>query len=270
MLHELTLAGERFAVRDEGRGPPLLLVHGFPFDRTMWDAVLPALTPHARVLAPDLRGFGRSVVSDGSVSMARMADDLAAVLDALHVTDPLIYVGFSMGGYVGWPFLERHGRRVSALAAVDTRAAADTPEAAAGRLTMADRVLAAGSAVAADAMLPRLLAPDRARRDPDLVRRVRELMLRADPRGIAAAQRGMAARPDSRALLATLRLPTLMICGEHDVISTRDEMRALAATVPGSRFVEVRDAGHLTPVEQPGAVSGAILEFVASGRPPAH
>jgi len=100
VLHELTLAGERFAVRDEGRGPPLLLVHGFPFDRTMWDAVLPALTPHARVLAPDLRGFGRSVVSDGSVSMARMADDLAAVLDALHVTDPLIYVGFSVVGDV--------------------------------------------------------------------------------------------------------------------------------------------------------------------------
>ena len=270
MLHELTLAGERFAIRDEGRGPPLLLVHGFPFDRTMWDAVLPALTPHARVLAPDLRGFGGSVVSDGSVSMARMADDLAAILDAVHVTEPLTYVGFSMGGYVGWPFLERHGRRLAALVAVDTRAVNDTPDGAAGRLAMAERVVKEGSAVAADAMLPRLLAPDRARRDPDLVRRVRELMLRADPRGIAAAQRGMAARPDSRGLLAGLRLPTLVICGEHDVIATRDEMRALAAAVPGSRFVEVRDAGHLTPVEQPGAVSAAILELLASRRPPAH
>ena len=269
MLHELTLAGERFAVRDEGRGPPLLLVHGFPFDRTMWDVVLPALAPHARVLAPDLRGFGGSVVSEGSVTMARMADDLAAVLDALHVTEPLVYVGFSMGGYVGWPFLERHGRRVSALVAVDTRAAADTPEAAAGRLAMAERVLAEGSAVAADAMLPRLLAPDRARRDPDLLRRVRDLMLRADARGIAAAQRGMAARPDSRGQLAALRLPTLVMCGEHDVISTRDEMRALAAAVPGSRFVEVRDAGHLTPVEQPGAVSAALLEFLARRGQPA-
>src|SRR5262245_13578299 len=233
----------------------------------MWDAVVPALAPHARILAPDLRGFGGSVVSDGRVTMARMADDLAALLDALHVTEPLSYVGFSMGGYVGWPFLERHGRRLSALVAIDTRAAADTPEGAAGRLAMADRVLAEGSAVAADAMLPRLLAPDRARRDPDLVRRVRELMLRANPRGIAAAQRGMAARPDSRGLLATLRLPTLVICGEHDVISTRDEMRALAAAVPGSRFVEVRDAGHLTPVEQPAAVSAALLEFLGTKRP---
>jgi len=264
MTRVLTIDGERFALRDEGHGPPLLLVHGFPFDHAMWDEVLPALAPHARVIAPDLRGFGGSVVTDGTVSMARMADDLAALLEALEVREPVLYVGFSMGGYIGWPFVARHGRRLSGLVAVDTRAGADTPEGAAGRRTMADHVLREGSVVAADAMLPRLLSPDRARRDTELVRRVRDQMLRIDPRGIAAAQRGMAERPDSRPQLAGLALPTLVICGQHDAISTRDEMRGLAAAVPGSRFVEVQGAGHLTPLEDPGAVSAAILEFAAS------
>src|SRR5262249_54296053 len=108
VLRTVTVAGERFAVRDEGRGPPVLLVHGFPLDHGMWDAQVAALAPRQRVLAPDLRGFGRSVVTDGSVPMARMADDLAALLDALDVREPVVYVGFSMGGYVGWPFVERH------------------------------------------------------------------------------------------------------------------------------------------------------------------
>ena len=112
----------------QGRGLAVLLVHGFPLDHTMWDEQVEALAPRCRVLAPDLRGFGRSVVSDGTVTMARMADDLAALLDALEVREPLVYAGFSMGGYVGWPFLEKHGRRVRALVAVDTRASADTPE----------------------------------------------------------------------------------------------------------------------------------------------
>ncbi|MBM3985554.1 MAG: alpha/beta hydrolase, partial [Planctomycetes bacterium] len=124
MLHDLAVAGERFRVLDQGRGPPVLLVHGFPLDHAMWAAQVDALAPGHRVLAPDLRGFGGSVVTPGTVTMGRMADDLAALLDALGVRERLVYVGFSMGGYVGWPFAARHGRRLAGLVAVDTRAVA--------------------------------------------------------------------------------------------------------------------------------------------------
>jgi pimeloyl-ACP methyl ester carboxylesterase len=264
MLRSVSLSGEIFVVRDEGRGPPLLLVHGFPLDHTMWEAQIEALAPRFRVLAPDLRGFGRSAVTDGTVSMARMSDDLAAVLDALDVREPLVYAGFSMGGYVGWEFLARHGRRVRALAAVDTRASADTPEGADGRRKMADEVLAKGAAVAADAMVPKLLAAGRPDSDPELARHVREIILRNDPRGIAAAQRGMAERADWRAKLGELRLPFLVLAGQKDGLISTQEQREMAAAVPGARYVEIADAGHTPPMERPAAVNDALRSFLAS------
>ncbi len=262
MLRTVHVGGEPFAVRDEGRGPPVLLVHGFPLDHTMWDAQVEALSPRRRVLAPDLRGFGRSVVTDGTVTMTRLADDLAALLDALQVREPVVYVGFSLGGYAGWPFVERHGTRLAALVACDTRASADTPEAAAGRRAMADRVLAEGSVVAADAMVPKLLAAGRPERDPALARAVREVILRTDPRGIAAAQRGMAERAEWRPRLGEVRVPLLAIVGEKDVLTTPAEVREMAAAVAGARLVEVPGAGHTTPMEAPGAVSEALTEFL--------
>ena len=264
MLRTVTVAGESFAVRDEGRGPPVLLVHGFPLDHTLWAAQIDALAPRQRVLAPDLRGFGRSVVTDGTVTMTRMADDLAALLDALGVREPVVYAGFSMGGYVGWPFLERHGARVRALVAVDTRPGADTAEAAAGRRAMAEKVLKEGSAVAADAMLTKLLAAGRPERDPALAAAVRAIIVRTDSRGIAAAQRGMAERADWRGRLRELvRMPMLAIVGEQDVLTPPADARAMVAEVPGARLVEVKGAGHTTPMEQPAAVSAAMGEFLA-------
>ena len=265
-MKRVPVGSESFAVQDEGRGAPVLLVHGFPLDHTMWAAQVAALSPRHRVIAPDLRGFGASVVTSGTVTMARMADDLAALLDALGVSEPVTYVGFSMGGYVGWPFLRSQRRRVARLVLCDTRAVADTAEAAKGRLAMADKVEAEGAGVAAEAMLGKLLAPGRAERDPDLARRVRDVILKTDPRGIAAAQRGMAERTDARADLPLLGLPTLVIVGEHDAISTRGEMSALAAEVPGARLVEVPGAGHTTPMEDPAAVNAALLDFLAAAR----
>jgi pimeloyl-ACP methyl ester carboxylesterase len=262
----VTVAGESFTLRDEGRGPPVLLVHGFPLDHTMWAAQIEALAPRHRVLAPDLRGFGGSVVTDGTVTMARMADDLAGLLDALGVREPIVYVGFSMGGYVGWPFLDRHGRRVRALIGVDTRASADTPEGAAGRRAMAQKVLKEGAAVAADAMIPKLLAAGRPERDPELARRVREIILRNDPCGIAAAQLGMAERAEWRPRLAGIKLPMLALVGEHDVLTPPAEAREMVAAVPGARLIELPDAGHSSPMESPEAVSTALLEFLAAVR----
>jgi len=261
-MTSVVVGGESFALRDEGRGPAVLLVHGFPLDHTMWDAQIEALSSRHRVLAPDLRGFGGSVVTPGQVTMARMADDLAALLDALGVTEPVTYAGFSMGGYVGWPFLRQHRQRVARLVLCDTRAVADTLEAAQGRRAMADKVEAEGAAVAADAMLPKLLAPGRAERDPALAQRVRAMILATDPRGIAAAQRGMAERTDARPDLPLLGVPTLVIVGEHDAIATRGEMSALAAEIPGARLVEVRGAGHTSPMEEPAAVNAALLGFL--------
>jgi pimeloyl-ACP methyl ester carboxylesterase len=169
-----------------------------------------------------------------------------------------------MGGYVAWQFALRHRSRLARLILCDTKAMADTPEAAAGRLKTAERVMAEGAAVAADALIPKLFAPATFVQQPQLIEATRQVILRTKPEGIAAALRGMAQRPDITARLAEIDLPALAICGQHDGISPPAEMRQFAAQLPRARFVEIENAGHMSPLEQPTAVNAVIREFLMS------
>jgi pimeloyl-ACP methyl ester carboxylesterase len=251
-------------VVEAGAGPPLLLVHGFPLDHTMWQAQIEELARDHRVVAPDLRGFGGSDASGEIVSMEDFADDVAALLDARAVKEPVVFCGLSMGGYIAWQFFLRHRARLRALILCDTRAAADTPAAAEARRVNAQRVLSEGVAFLAGAMLEKLFAAETRRRRPDIVDATRQVMLAASPPGVAAALRGMAARPDVSAWLPQLDLPALVVCGQDDAISTVEEMRGIAERLPQARFVEVAGAGHMSPVEQPQAVNEAIRQFLAT------
>lgn len=250
-------------VHDAGQGPPLLFVHGFPLSHAMWAGQLGPLAASHRVIAPDLRGFGASDVTPGVVSMDRLADDLAALLDALQVREPVVFVGLSMGGYVGWSFVRRHAARLAALVLCDTRAAADAPEAQAQRRKMARHVLEHGTAALAEAMLPRLVSPATAAARPELVELLRGMIAAAPPAGVAAAQEGMAAREDATALLPSIGVPTLLVVGSEDVISPAAEMAAMAERVPGARLVVVPGAGHMAPLEAPATVNAALAEFLA-------
>jgi pimeloyl-ACP methyl ester carboxylesterase len=250
-------------VEQRGRGAPLLLVHGFPLDHSMWRHQLDAFGARFHVIAPDLRGFGQSdATPPGTVTMAQLADDLAGLLDALGITQPVTFCALSMGGYVAFPFVCRHAKRLDKLILCDTRAVADTAEAAQNRRAFADRVLAEGSAVAADAMLPKLFAPLTAEKQPEVVEQTRQVMLRANPIGVAAALEAMAVREDSTGLLPTIQVPALLLCGEHDGISTPDEMRGMAQAIPAARFEEIPGAGHMAPLEAPGPVNRAIAQFL--------
>ncbi len=247
---------------DRGSGQPLLLVHGFPLDHSMWRGQLAALSEKYRVIAPDLRGFGASSVTPGTVTMEQFADDLAGLLDALAIAEPVVLCGLSMGGYVAWQFALRHRTRLAKLILCDTRAIADTREAAEGRHKTADKVLAEGASVVADAMLPKLFANQTVTKHPALIAETKEVMLKTSPVGIAAALRGMAQRPDVTGRLPEFDLPTLVICGQHDVISPPDEMREIAAKLPQAQFVEIAAADHMAPLEQPAAVNEAMRAFV--------
>ncbi|MBI1314692.1 alpha/beta fold hydrolase [bacterium] len=251
---------------DAGGGPPILFVHGFPLDHSMWRQQLDVFAASYRVMAPDLRGFGQSGATGGTVLMEQFADDLAAMLDALSVTEPVVFCGLSMGGYVGWQFFKRHRSRVRALIQCDTRAIADTPEGVANREKLARLVLENGTEPVAAAMLPNLFAAATTPIRQAVIEETRQAMLRTNPEGIAAASLGMAARPDVAAELATIDVPTLLIVGEHDRISTVDEMRSIATRIPGSVLSVIPDAGHMSPLENPDAVNKAIAEFMATIR----
>jgi pimeloyl-ACP methyl ester carboxylesterase len=265
-MHRIQLPTAELAYLDRGSGPTILLVHGFPLDHTMWSAQIDGLAASYRVIAPDLRGFGQSSLGNADlhdgISMERYADDLAELLDALAIEEPVVLAGFSMGGYVAWQFVRQHSSRLWALIQCDTRAAADSDEARAGRLKMAENVAEWGSSRVADMMEPKLFAPQTFETKLAIVASVRRVMELTSPTAIAAAQRGMASRPDVSSLLSTISIPTLLIGGAHDAISPPDEMRSIAAAIPGAEFIEIPAAGHMTTMENPEAVNVAFAKFL--------
>lgn len=258
-----TVNGVELAFVDQGAGTPVLLVHGFPLDHTMWNAQIDALSKDCRVIAPDLRGFGQSGAGDGTVTIGQLADDLAALLDGLGIDQPIVLCGLSMGGYVAFQFWQKHGGRLAGLILCDTRAVTDTPEMAAGRLEMAERVLREGPAPLVEQMMPKLFAQTTAKDRPELVDSLHRVMMATDPSAIAATAGGMAQRPDMVARLAEIDCPTLVIVGEQDAISTPDEMREIARAIPRARFVEIPGSGHMSPMERPAEVNAAMLEFLS-------
>lgn len=250
--------GVELAVEVRGEGEPVLLVHGFPLSGRLWDATVDALCDRFRCIVPDLRGHGASQASEFA-SMARYADDLVELLDALGESRPAVVVGLSMGGYVTMELLRRHPDRVRALVLVDTRAAADAPEVAAGRRETAARVLREGTLVVADAMVDRLFASG----SPETLRRQwRDIMAATPPTGAAAALRAMAERPDSTVTLAEHALPALVVVGEEDAITPPEEAHRMCRIMPDAQLRVVHGAGHMTPVESPDRFAALMREFL--------
>jgi pimeloyl-ACP methyl ester carboxylesterase len=245
-----------------GDGTPVVLLHAFPLDSRMWLPQVEALGGY-QLIVPDLRGFGAA--REQAVEIAHMdllADDVAKLLDERNL-ERVVLCGQSMGGYISFAFARRHPERLGGLVLCDTRAGADTEEARAGRLAIAERVLAEGVGFLPEVMLPRLLGETTRQQRPDLVQQVTETILAQDPRGVAAAQRGMAERPDSTAVLGQIAVPTLVITGMQDQLIRPEEGTAMAAAIRDARLVQVPDAGHLANLEQADAVNEALLDFLA-------
>jgi pimeloyl-ACP methyl ester carboxylesterase len=270
MLAEVN--GVKLAFSDSGSGDAVvLLVHGFPLNRSMWEPQLGALRSVCRVIAPDVRGFGASAAGPpGPLTMEQHADDLAALLDVLDVREPVIYCGLSMGGYIGFAMWRRHRQRIRAFVLADTRATPDTPEGRAGRFAMAERAESLGSsAPAVEAMMPRMFSPTlRPGTPPEVL--VRAMMTSTSARAVADGALGMAARPDSLELLTTIDVPTLVIVGEHDQLTPPTDSEAMLARLPNARLERIDMAGHMSNLENPDQFNDVLLEFVRRLAPPGH
>lgn len=263
MLKNVTVGNTSFQVYHAGSGAPLLFVHGFPLDHTMWQGQLDEFTRGYQVIAPDLRGFGGSGGTRNMNSMASFASDLTEILDVLEVTEPVTFCGLSMGGYIGFQFASQYSERLSRLVLCDTRAQSDSDEAFENRQAVAERVLHEGPAFLAEALPEKLFAPSILQSQPELVEETRNVIRKTDSQAIAAASLGMANRPDSRGLLGNLKIPTLVVCGVDDAIAPLAEMREMAAAIPQAEFAEIPDAGHMAPLENPQAFNDALQQFLS-------
>jgi pimeloyl-ACP methyl ester carboxylesterase len=259
-FQHVELAGLNVALDVQGDGQPVLFVHGFPLDRTVWRHLMAPLTGRRRI-APDLRGLGLSDAPDGVYSMPQYADDLVAVLDALDA-ERAVVCGLSMGGYIAFELIRRHPDRVAALMLINSRAEADSPAARDGRDEMIKLVQDEGTAALADLLMPKLLAPESLSALPEVADRVHTMITNAPAAGVIGALRAMKDRADSTALLETISVPTLVVAGREDQLIPVDHARAMARRIPDAQFTLIAGAGHLVPVEQPIPTSRVIAEFL--------
>jgi 3-oxoadipate enol-lactonase len=255
------LDGLEVGYDDGGSGMPCLFVHGFPHNRSLWTPQLQGLTVNARCVAPDLRGFGETTVAP-PFSMDRYADDLAALLDVLHV-DKAVVAGLSMGGYVAFAFWRRHPHRVRALALCNTKAGADSDEAREKRRGLMAIARERGSSAVADSMMTGMLGRTTREKRPEITNAVHRMISSAPVEGVVGALQAMMERPDSAPTMATINVPTLVVTGDEDTIIPIEESRAMHAAIKGSTLEIISGAGHLSNLERPAAFNHVFSEFLA-------
>ncbi len=233
-----------------GKGPDVVLLHPFPANHHFWDPVAEALAGHWRVILPDLRGHGESTVGDGPATMDKHASDVARVCDDAGVRRA-VFAGVSIGGYVLFELWRRDRGRFAGLVLSDTKAAADNEQARAMRLKAAEDVEKYGREKFIEAQIPRLIGETTRTTRPDKVDRARQMLRKMTVQGIAAVQRGMAERPDSTPALGTISVPTLLVFGEEDGLTTPAEGRFMQQKIGGSKMQIIPRAGHYSMFEQP-------------------
>jgi 3-oxoadipate enol-lactonase len=243
---------------DAGSGPAVVLVHGHPFDRSMWRGQLQALRGEFRVVAPDLRGYGQSPAVGDVARMGDLAGDVWALLAELGIGEFAV-VGLSMGGLVAMEMAIGDPQRVWALGLVATTAEPVTEDERRERLAMADEVEAAGMDPLLRSMLPRLFGPDP---DQRVVESVGAMMAGNNPQGAAAALRGRAERPDYRDGLRALTMPSWVCVGTADPWSTAAVTRRLVDCLEGPRTLTLPDVGHMPNLEAPARFDRELSDFL--------
>ncbi|WSR66895.1 alpha/beta hydrolase [Streptomyces sp. NBC_01198] len=247
-----------------GGGEALLLVHGHPFDRTMWRPQQHAAPGH-RVITPDLRGYGGSQVVPGVTPLDTFARDLAALLDRLDV-ERAVLCGLSMGGQIVLEFHRLFPDRVAGLVLADTFAQAETDQGRQERNERADQLLRDGMAGYAHQVLDSMVSPATVANLPEVAGHVLRMMLAAPPEGAAAALRGRAQRPDYTAMLPAVAVPTLIVVGREDVFTPVADAEFLHRRIPGARLAVIEGAGHLPNLERPAVFNEALAALLATVR----
>ena len=250
-----------YVERGEGPEDPVVLLHAFPLNSRMWAPQIKALAGHRRVIAPDYPGFGKSPRPPAQPDVRYYAEQVGELLDKLKL-DRVVLGGLSMGGYVAFACLRLFPERVSALLLANTRPEPDDKDAREARRETAHRVAEQGVRVLPKLQMERLLAPDTMENNKDVVEFVRGMILESSPDGVVAALGAMRERPDSTDLLGRINIPTLVVVGVDDALSTPEIMGGMAERIPDSRHATLPKAGHLSNLEAPEGFNAALCEFL--------
>ena len=254
-MEKANTGGVELAYEEHGQGAPLVLIHGYPLDHSIWGEVIPLLEKEFHLIIPDLRGFGQTEEMEADISILTYASDIEGLLTHLKIKKAFI-AGHSMGGYVALAYARSYMDEVSGLALISSQAAADSPERKQGRYATAKQVLETGMKVVVDSMTPKLSA------DKHIQAFIREVISKQKPQGTSSALKAMAERPDSTELLSTSRFPVVIVHGDADELIPIERGREMKAALPNAHYVELPTAGHMPMMENPHAVAEALRFFI--------
>ena len=242
--------------------PSLILLHGYPFDHTLWQSVVRQLHDRVQipVLTPDLPGFGDNPVAPTEPSIDVMADAVAELF-RLHNLERAIVAGMSMGGYVALALADRYRDRIAGLGLVSTQTGADEEQTKKSRLEMIEKIKRDGVRPAVEAILPRLFAETQPA-DPSWLEFPKKGADAAGAEGLCWALEAMASRPDRTGSLKSFSFPVSIIHGEKDRLIPIARAEQIASALPPGALTRISGAGHATPLERPDAVAEALYRLI--------
>jgi pimeloyl-ACP methyl ester carboxylesterase len=263
----IELNGVTLEVEDHGEGVPVVLLHGFPLSSEMWIPIRTAVEQAARLITPDLRGFGGSDRPHGDYAMETLADDVLRLADRLKL-ERFVLGGHSMGGYVALRLAAASPERLGGLILIDTRASADTPDGKVRRAIAIEKVRRGEAAAFLGEFVPSLLGESTRQRAPRLAGELRAIAAEVPDHVLVGCLAGMRDRPDSTDVLTRLDVPALVIVGQEDAIAPPEVAHTMAAALPRARLALIPLAGHTPSVERPIPTAEAVLSFLRESFPP--
>jgi pimeloyl-ACP methyl ester carboxylesterase len=241
---------------------PIIFIHGFPYNSTMWSQQIKRLKENYYCIAYDVRGLGETPSGDGQFTMEMFVDDLFSIMDSLDLDRPII-AGFSMGGYITLRAVEREPDRFRAIILCDTKAEADDD---AGRIKRAGAITAIdkeGIEEFASGFVAMTFSDDAPQRISEAYNATLEQAQKESPIGVKGCLLAMAARTDTSSVLDTVQVPTLLLVGEQDTITPPEVMQTMHDKIKDSEIVTIPGAGHMTTIENPEVVTQSIEEFLS-------
>lgn len=242
---------------------PIIFLHGFPFDKSMWNGQLDALKATKRVIAIDIRGFGKSTDEKTQLNIQLFADDLMSFMDHLNITKAVI-CGLSMGGFIALNALKRFPERIEALILCDTQCIADTAEIKANRYKAIEQINLNGTTEFNEKFIKNVFHPSSLVDKKEVVENLRKIVFANSKQIITAGITALAERSETCSILNNIQVPTLIICGREDEVTPLEQSEFMHKNIKGSTLKIIENAGHVSNLEHPKEFSKHLGDFLNS------
>ncbi|MBI1806664.1 MAG: alpha/beta fold hydrolase [Ignavibacteria bacterium] len=253
--------GIEYEVGGPRTGIPVVFIHGFPFNKSMWKPQVDALKKDYYVITYDVRGHGASDVGDGQYTVEYFVDDLIGLLDHVKISRAVV-VGLSMGGYIALRAIERNPERFRGVILCDTRSEADNNEGKIKRANQAKAVQTDGLRKFAESFVKVVFYEKTFETNPRAVEMIREIIERSDPRAVVGTIIALAGRTDSTSALYTINVPTLILVGQHDGLTPPSASHAMKEKIPKAELHVIPNAAHLSNLENPEEFNTHLANFL--------